>query len=54
VIGWLWRDYAKTAPDPALGPTGSFLRWVTLWTLVAAFVTTVFTLGPALLLTTCV
>jgi hypothetical protein len=54
VIGWLWRDYAKTAPDPALGPTGSFLHWVTLWTLVAAFVTVVFTLGPALLLTTCV
>ena len=53
VIGWLWRNYAKTAPDPALGPTGSFLHWVILWTLVAAFVTIVFTLGPALLLTTC-
>lgn len=54
LIGWLWRNYAKTAPDPALGPTGSFLHWVILWTLAAAFVTVVFTLGPAFLLTTCI
>ena len=54
VIGWLWRNYARTAPDPALGPTGSFLHWVILWTLVGAFVAIVFTLGPALLLTTCI
>jgi hypothetical protein len=54
VIGWLWRDYASTSPDPALGPTGSFLHWVVLWTLITAFVTTVLTLGPTLLLKTCV
>jgi hypothetical protein len=54
LIGWLWRNCAKTAPDPAFGSTGSFLHWVILWTLVAAFATTVFTLGPALLLTTCI
>lgn len=54
VIGWLWRDYAKTGPDPAFGPTGSFLRWVVVWTLISAFVATVFTLGPTLLLATCV
>ena len=53
LIGWLWRNYVKTGPDPALGQTGSFLHWVIVWTLVAAFVTIVFTLGPALLLTTC-
>jgi len=53
VVGWLWRSYAKTAPDPALDPTGAFLRWVILWTLIAAFVTIAFTLGPTLLLTTC-
>ena len=53
VIGWLWRNYAKTRPDPALGPTGSFLHWVIVWTLLAAFVTIVFTLGPTLLLTSC-
>ena len=54
VIGWLWRDYASTSPDPALGSTGSFLHWVVLWTLITAFVTTLITLGPALLLATCV
>jgi hypothetical protein len=53
LIGWLWRYYVKNGPDPALGQTASFLHWVIVWTLVAAFVTTVFTLGPALLLTTC-
>ena len=54
MIGGLWRNYARTAPDPALGPTGSFLHWVILWTLAAAFVAIVFTLGPALLLRTCI
>ena len=53
LIGWLWRNYAKTSPDPAFGTTGSFLHWVTVGTLIAAFVTIVFTLGPTLLLTTC-
>jgi hypothetical protein len=54
LIGWLWSNYARFAPDPAIEPTASFLHWVILWTLVAAFVTIVFTLGPALLLTTCI
>jgi hypothetical protein len=54
VIGWLWQEYANTNPDPALGPTGSFLHWVVLWTLITAFVTTILTLGPTLLLATCV
>ena len=54
VIGWLWRDYAKTSPDSAFGESGSFLHWVVLWTLITAFVTTVLTLGPTLLLATCV
>ena len=54
LIGWLWRNYAMTPADPALGPTGSFLHWVILWTLIAAFVTIVFTLGPTLLLTSCI
>ena len=53
LIGWLWRTYAMTPADPALGPTGSFLDWVILWTLLAAFVTIVFTLGPTLLLKSC-
>ena len=54
VLGWLWRDYAKTAPDPALGEIGLFLHWTVVWTLITAFVTTVLTLGPTLLLATCV
>ncbi len=54
VIGWLWRDYATTSPDPAFGETGSFLHWVVVWTLIAAFVSAVLTLGPTLLLTVCV
>jgi hypothetical protein len=53
LIGWLWRNYAMTPADPALDPTGSFLHWVILWTLLAAFVTIVFTLGPTLLLQSC-
>jgi hypothetical protein len=53
LIGWLWRNYAMTPADPALGPTGSFLHWVIVWTLLAAVVTIVFTLGPTLLLTSC-
>jgi hypothetical protein len=53
LIGWLWANYAVTPVDPALGPTSSFLHWVILWTLLAAFVTVVFTLGPTLLLTSC-
>jgi hypothetical protein len=53
VIGWLWRDYASMSPDPAFGPTGSFLHWVVVGTVIAAFVATAFTLGPSLLLTLC-
>lgn len=53
LIGWLWRTYAMTPADPALDPAGSFLDWVILWTLLAAFVTIVFTLGPTLLLKSC-
>ena len=53
LIGWLWRNCAITPADASLDPTGSFLHWVILWTLLAAFVTIVFTLGPTLLLTSC-
>jgi hypothetical protein len=54
VIGWLWHSWSRSAPDPALGEIGSFSHWVIVWTLISAFVTVVFTLGPALLLTMCV
>jgi hypothetical protein len=54
LIGWLWRGYARTSPDPASGATGAFVHWVILWTLITAFVATVLVLAPALLLATCV
>jgi hypothetical protein len=54
VIGWAWRDYVNVGADHALGPTGSFLHWVILWTLITGFAATVLTLGPTLLLKTCV
>jgi hypothetical protein len=53
LIGWIWQNYAKAPADPALGPTGPFLHWVMVWTLLAAVATIVFTLGPTLLLTSC-
>lgn len=53
VIGWLWRSLARAEPNPGFGQTGRFLHGVMLWTVIAAFVATVVTLGPSLLLTTC-
>jgi hypothetical protein len=53
VIGWMWRDLAAAGPDPAFGPTGAFLHTAVVWTVIAAFVATVPTLGPPLLLTIC-
>ena len=54
VVGWLWREYRKTNPNPGFGPTGAFLHWVIGWTAIVALVATAFTLGPPLLLTICV
>lgn len=53
VIGWMWRDIGRAAADPDFGPTGSFLHGAITWTFIAAFVASVLTLGPPLLLTTC-
>ena len=54
VIGWLWRDLAAANPDPGSGQTGTFLHAVIIWTLMAALITAILTLGPPLLLTICV
>jgi len=54
VIGWMWRDLAMADPAPAFGRTGTFLHTLIVWTLIAAFVATLLTLGPPLLLTICV
>lgn len=53
-IGWMWRGQVRAGADPAYGEPGSFLHTVAVWTLIAAFVTTVLTFGPTLLLTACV
>lgn len=53
-IGMFWRAYARRSADAAHGATGSFFHEVALWTLATAFVATVLTLGPSLLLATCV
>lgn len=53
LIGALWRTFARRFPTPPLSQTDSFMRWVIMGTLIAAFITIVFTLGPALFLTTC-
>lgn len=54
VIGWMWRAMARTGPDPASGEHGTFLQTVIVWTLMVAFVATVLTLGPPLLVSVCV
>ena len=54
VIGWMWRDRWAASADPGVDPTGTFLHTVIVWTLIAALVTTILTLGPALALATCV
>jgi hypothetical protein len=53
VIGWMWRDLARAGPDPVFGQTDTFLHMAVAWTVIAAFVATVLTLGPSLLLTLC-
>jgi len=54
VLAWMWRDIARAGPDTAFGPTGVFLHWTVLGTLITALVATVITFGPALLLATCI
>jgi hypothetical protein len=53
LIGWLWRDLAAASPDPGFGQTGVFLHAMATWTLMAALLTAILTLGPPLLLTVC-
>ena len=53
VIGWLWRDLAAANPETGFGQTDTFLHAVIIWTLMAALITTILTLGPPLLLNIC-
>jgi len=54
VIGWMLRDITRTGANSDFGPTGSFLHDAVTWTLIAALVSSVLTLGPPLLLTMCI
>jgi len=54
VISWMWRNITRVGTDPDFGPTGSFLHWTVTWTLITALVATAITLGPPLLLATCI
>jgi hypothetical protein len=53
VIGWIWRRLGGADPIRDFGQTGAFFRMAAVWATIAAFATTIFTLGPALLLTVC-
>ena len=53
VIGWIWRSLDGAGAGLDSDRTGAFLRTVIVWTVAAAFVTTILTLGPPLLLTVC-
>jgi hypothetical protein len=54
VLGWMCRDQTRRPPDPELGATAAFFRWVIAGSLIAAIVAAVLVLGPPLLLSTCV
>jgi hypothetical protein len=53
-LGGLWRAYARRRAAAVDGATGGFFHEVALWTLATAFVATVLTLGPSLMLAACV
>jgi hypothetical protein len=54
VIGWMWRSLSEAGTDLDSGRTGVFLHTAVVWSAAAAFVATILTLGPPLLLTVCV
>lgn len=53
VIGWIWRSFDGADGAFDFGSTGMFLHTAVVWTTAAAFITTILTLGPPLLLTVC-
>jgi hypothetical protein len=50
----MWLDRAGAVAEPISGEAGAFLHRAVLWTVIAAFVAAALTLGPPLLLTTCI
>jgi hypothetical protein len=53
VIGWMWRSLDGADSASGFGATRIFLHTTVVWTTAAAFITTVLTLGPPLLLSVC-
>lgn len=54
VIAWMWRHLGGTDAGLDSDRTAAFLRMAAVWTTVAAFATTIFTLGATMLLSVCV
>jgi hypothetical protein len=54
VIGWMWHRLGGADPSRDSGRTVAFFRMAAVWATIAAFATTIFTLGATLLLTLCV
>ncbi len=52
-IGWMWRRLGRIGPALDFGQTGAFFHTAVIWATIAAFATTIFTLGATLLLTVC-
>ncbi|MBU8975870.1 hypothetical protein JI752_006910 [Lysobacter sp. MMG2] len=52
-IGWLWHRFSLAMRGPGQTPISAFVHAVIVWTLVAALVSAIIALAPALLLTTC-
>jgi hypothetical protein len=53
VIGGMWRSLDGARNTDEFDPTDAFLQRAIVWTTAAAFITTILTLGPPLLLTVC-
>jgi len=54
VLAWIWYVTSRIAPDPGFGSTGAFIHWAVTGTAIAALAATAVTLGPPLLLATCI
>lgn len=52
-LGWLWYAEGRAGPDSSAGVTSSFLHGVIVWVSMAAFASVILTLGPSLLLKSC-
>jgi hypothetical protein len=54
VLGWMWRRLGGADSSREPDSTRAFFRFAAVWATIAAFATTIFTLGATLVLTVCV